>query len=217
MPPEIIGALILLATLVIGGIGRLTTAMVDRRVAKMKLQADWEREQLELKLRTEAQQRQVAYEEKMAELAEKADMRASLDRQSDNLTNLVDAFVDLVKTDNKKTEILAAHTRELTGNTEAVTHLERHVDQLAEIVTRTHSKSDAALKKADDVVKAVDRLYDLMMTKFPTDDKSAAEEAREVLIEVVNKVCDKRKGDSQELPPITAAPPAGESEAKDAA
>lgn len=220
MPPEIQNALVILLVAAIGlltiiftGIGLILKAVFERRAKKIQAASRQEVADLEAKLQSEAHVRQLEYQENMANLAEKAEMRGALDRQSENLANLVDAIVDLVKTDHRKTDVLAAHTRELTGNTEAVSHLEIHIDQLAEIVTQTHDKSDATLKRADDVVKAVDRLYDLMMTKFPTDDKSAAEEAREVLIEVVNKVCDKRKGDSQELPAITDAPPAGESEA----
>lgn len=159
MPPELQQALIILGVTVIGiviaigaGITLVINANFKRRAAKIEADGKWDREQLELKLTTEAQQRQIAYEEKMAEIAEKADMRAALDRQSQQLENAVNAIVDIAKSDSRKTEVLAANTNALSANTQTIEIFGDRMDELAKVTMESADNISATRKAAETAI-----------------------------------------------------------------
>lgn len=159
MPPELSQALILVGVVflgIVGAIGAGITLVINanfkRRAAKIEADGKWEREQLELKLTTEAQQRQIAYEEKMAEIAEKADMRAALDRQSQQLENAVNAIVDIAKSDSRKTEVLAANTNALSANTQTIEIFGDRMDELAKVTLESAENISATRKAAETAI-----------------------------------------------------------------
>lgn len=171
MPPEIVQALIILGvaligvmTAILGGIALLINANFKRRAIKIADAAKWEQEQLEMRLQDEARKRQVSYEEKMAEIAEKADMRAALDRQSQQLENAVNAIVDIAKSDSRKTEVLAANTNALSANTQTIEILGDKMNDVVEILNNTGDKVDLTYKSAENAIAD----HKLIMSRLDT-------------------------------------------------
>lgn len=156
MPAELSQALIGLGVVgitILSAIGAGLVAVVranfNRRADKIKADSKWEQEQLELRLKAEAQQRQVAYEQKMAEIADKADMRAALDRQSQQLENAVNAIVDIAKSDSRKTEVLAANTQQLSANTQTIEIFGDRMNDVVELAQHTSENVNATRKVAE--------------------------------------------------------------------
>ncbi len=159
MPPEITQALIILAVIflgIVGAIGTGVTLLINanfkRRATKIAAAAKWEQEQLEMRLQDEARKRQIAYEEKMAEIADKADMRAALDRQSQQLENAVNAIVDIAKSDSRKTEVLAANTNALSANTQTIEIFGDKMDDLASVALNSAENINATRKAAETAI-----------------------------------------------------------------
>lgn len=159
MPPELTQALIglgIVGITVLGafgtGLALVIRAVFKRHAAKIEAAAKWDQEQLEMRLKEEARQRQIAYEEKMAEIAEKADMRAALDRQSQQLENAVNAIVDIAKSDSRKTEVLAANTNALSANTQTIEIFGDRMDELAKVTLENADNISATRKAAESAI-----------------------------------------------------------------
>lgn len=159
MPPELQQALIGIAVVGISvltafgsGLALIIRALFKRHTAKIETAAKWEQEQMEMRLKEEARQRQIAYEEKMAEIAEKADMRAALDRQSQQLENAVNAIVDIAKSDSRKTEVLAANTQQLSANTQTIEIFGDRMNDVVILAQETREHVNATRKVAESAV-----------------------------------------------------------------
>lgn len=159
MPAEIQSALVMILVAFagviaafLGGVTLIIRAMMKRQAAKIEDKARWDQEQLEMRLKQEAQRRQIAYEEKMAEIAEKADMRAALDRQSQQLENAVNAIVDIAKSDSRKTEVLAANTQQLSANTQTIEIFGDRMNDVVIIAQETREHVNATRKAAETAI-----------------------------------------------------------------
>ncbi len=159
MSPELTQALLGFGVVFLGllsaiglGLTVVIRASFNRKAAKIETDGKWEREQLEQKLNAQARQRQLVYDERVNELAEKADMRAALDRQSENLTNLVNAMIDFAKNDGKKTEVLAAHTTVISANTQTIEIFGDKMEQLAQMGLNTAENMSATRKAAETAI-----------------------------------------------------------------
>lgn len=195
MPPELTIALLAIATASAAGIARLIPAMVDRRVKKMNEDAE--------ELRKEREQRRNREMEEMRQKTATAQAAAEQAQAvGENLINLNATIIKLIENNTAENH---ANRGVLTNQAEAFGDLDTTVGKLADAVSDSSVVTRATGKKADDVIKAVDRLYDRFALLFPTD-KPAMEQIRDGLIEVVNKVCESKKMDSQEINVIT--PPA---------
>jgi signal transduction histidine kinase len=146
--PIVLGFLGIVGVL-FAGVTAILRAVLKRQATRIEQGAKWEQEQLEMRLKSEAQQRQIAYEQKMAEIEEKADMRAALDRQSQQLENAVNAIVDIAKSDSRKTEVLAANTNALSANTQTIEIFGDRMNDVVELMQHTEENVRATRKAAE--------------------------------------------------------------------
>jgi hypothetical protein len=202
MSPEIQNALttfvvavILSAAAGMAGFGAYLKASFERRDKQKALYDEEARKDREQKRNAEMEQmrRETAKAQADAEEAK---------AQTIGMTNLTNAILQLTQTHHAEQ---SATRGEMSNQAQSIGDLEQSVDTMASAVSDNNVITRATGKKADDVVKVVEKLYDLITTKFPTDNKSAAEEAREVLLEVVNQVCEQKITDSQEV--VAVVPP----------
>lgn len=159
MPAELQSALVMIAVgfatmlaALLGGLTLIIRATLKRQATRIEAKARWEQEQLEMRLKEEARQRQIAYEEKMAEIADKADMRAALDRQSQQLENAVNAIVDIAKSDSRKTEVLAANTQQLSANTQTIEIFGDRMNDVVILAQETREHANGTRKAAETAI-----------------------------------------------------------------
>jgi hypothetical protein len=205
MPPEITIALLGILAAVSAGIAKLITATVDRRVKQMNEDAEELRKKREQARNIEMEQMR----QKTAVAQAAADQAQAV---GENLINLNATIIKLIENNTAENH---ANRGVQTNQAESIGELDDTVSKFGEFLNDNTVVTRATGKKADDVVKAVDRLYDRFALLFPTD-KPAVEQIRDGIIEMVNKVCEAKKHDSQEIevvkPSQPDAPPASEGE-----
>lgn len=189
MPPEIVAVITGIAVAAGIGIQQLIKATVNRRIKAMEDTAEDERKERETKRQRELEEMR----QKTAKAQEDAEQAKAI---GENLTNLTSAVLQMVQVHSKEQH---ANREVLVNNTQTVGDLSESVDKIA-----MHVGENNKINK--EVIKAVDRLYDRFALLFPTD-KPAVEQIRDGIIDMVNKVCDQKKTDSQEIAVITPPPP----------
>jgi 5'-3' exonuclease len=199
MPPEITIALLGILAAVSAGIAKLITATVDRRVKQMNEDAEELRKKREQSRNIEMEQMR----QKTAVAQAAADQAQAV---GENLINLNATIIKLIENntaENHANRGVLTNQAESIGDLDTtIGKLDANIDKLAEVVSDGSVITRATGKKADEVVTAVNRLYDRFALLFPTD-KPAVEQIRDGLIEVVNKVYEAKKTDSQEIKVIT--------------
>lgn len=208
MPPEIIAAITMFAVSVIGIAAKLASWIADSKVQQAKNKEDQavkDRDALRQKDLEAVRQTTLRLQSELENAKAENEKNQAV---NETLTNLVSATMTLVQT----------HAAESFANREAITNLAESqgtygesMERVATAVNENTAVNRATGKKADDVIKAVDRLYNRFELLFPTD-KPAVEQIRDGLIEIVNKVCEQKKHDSQEIEVVKPSPPS-ESEA----
>lgn len=202
MPPELQLILFSIAGAAGLGVQQLIKAIVNSHIKRLEDDA-----------KDREQKRQIQMEQMRQETAKAQADAEEAKANNITVTNLANAVLQLAQTHHAEQ---TATRGELSNQAQSIGDLDETVGKLAEAVNDSSVVTRATGKKTDDVVKAVDRLYDRFALLFPTD-KPAMEQIRDGLIEVVNKVCETKKHDSQEIAiiidPQTPADTAADSEA----
>lgn len=177
IPPEIIVGLIALATICIGGSAKLITAMVDRRVIKLKLEADDEkisverdRKEREEKLEDERKDRELKRQmdmESMKQATAKALAEAEEAKAiNQNLMHLEAAVLEMMKSNAAEGH---ANRNVLSNQQQSIGDMIDSVDDLGKTLTENTNIVRLNTGKVDAVTAAVDRLYDKFVREFPVE------------------------------------------------